>query len=38
MNKLLKSLVLGTVKTETQERKNKRKKIVTIIKKGDENA
>jgi hypothetical protein len=37
-NKFLKSLILGTVKTETEQRKKKRRKIVTIIKKGDENA
>lgn len=36
--KLLLSLVLGTVKTETEERKKKRRKIVTIIKNGGENA
>lgn len=38
INKILKSLALGTVKTETEQRKKKRRKIVTIIKKGDENA
>lgn len=32
LNKFLLSLALGTVKTETEQRKKKRRKIVTIIK------